>query len=56
MKQFRDEEYGWIWTEQPDGTYRSPDGKGGYWQEPSLGTLRLWSDTLTRLEDVGDDE
>jgi hypothetical protein len=41
-----------VWTEQPDGTYRSPDPEGGYWRETSLETLERWGGPLTQLEEA----
>lgn len=40
---------GWVWEEQPDGSLRSYDEKGGYYQEPSLKSLELWSGPLTEV-------
>ncbi len=51
MKQFVCTD-GMTWTEQPDGSYRSPDPAGGYWREPSLDTLELWGGPLKPVEEA----
>jgi len=43
---------GMTWTEQPDGSYHSPDPEGGYWREPSLETLETWGGPLKPVEEA----
>jgi hypothetical protein len=51
VRQFRDDQ-GDTWTEQSDGSFRQVDPEGGYWEEPSIDSLRLYYGPLTTLEET----